>query len=280
MKILMLAASAAVLLAAPGLSHAQDEHHDGGRAGGGQGRAPAQQPARPAAPAAPAPQAGGQPFRGGGQPQFQRGPEGGQGFHGQAGQGQPGGGFRPENLPGGQGGFRPQGFQNGQGGNFRPQNLPGGQGGVRPQGFQNGQPGRGGDLRPDGGFRGGVQGPRDQGSRDQGGFRGDGFRGGGERGFDHGGGRAFGYGGRQYFRYHAEPYRYPGGYYGWANHGWRRGEWLPQVFINSGYFIDDWSDFGLWQPDYGYEWIRVGYDAVLVNLADGQVADVVPGVYY
>jgi len=52
------------------------------------------------------------------------------------------------------------------------------------------------------------------------------------------------------------------------------------VFINSGYFIDDWSDFGLWQPDYGYEWIRVGYDAVLVNLADGQVADVVPGVYY
>jgi Ni/Co efflux regulator RcnB len=52
------------------------------------------------------------------------------------------------------------------------------------------------------------------------------------------------------------------------------------VFISSAYYIEDWYDFGLWQPSYGYEWIRVGADAVLVNLANGQIVDVVPGVYY
>jgi Ni/Co efflux regulator RcnB len=44
--------------------------------------------------------------------------------------------------------------------------------------------------------------------------------------------------------------------------------------------INDWYDFGLWEPDYGYEWIRVGADAVMVDTSSGEVVDVVPGVYY
>jgi Ni/Co efflux regulator RcnB len=254
MKKLALAASAALLVALPGLSLAQEHHEDGGHPGGGGAtHAPASALQTPrSAPTQGGGQVGGQQFHGGGQPQFQRGPENGQGFHGQFG-GQPPSGSSTQGPSAGQNGYRPQGFANGQlGGGYHPQGAPRGQGGSRPQGFAGGDPGRGGGYG-------------------QGGFHGGGGR---------PGAQPFGYGGHQYFRYQAAPYRYPGGYYGWANHGWRRGEWLPSVFIASTYFINDWYDFGLWQPDYGYQWIRVGADALLINLADGQVVDVVPGVYY
>jgi hypothetical protein len=212
MKKMMFAASAALLIAAPGLSLAQDEHHEGGHPGGGAPHAVSAPPSRPVGPPAGAPA-----------------------YHPPTA-GQPGGGYHPQGPVAGQPGYNP-GYH-AQGPVF-----PGGQGGYRPQPGQFG-------YRP-----GGYGAPR-------------------------AGGQAFGYGGRQFFRYRAAPYRFPGGYYGWANHAWRRGEWLPPVFITSSYFINDWYDFGLWQPNYGYEWIRVGADAVLVNLADGQVIDVVPGVYY
>ena len=94
------------------------------------------------------------------------------------------------------------------------------------------------------------------------------------------GAQAFSYGGRQFYRYRASPYAYPHGFYGWAHHDWRRGEWLPSVFIAENYFINDWYDFGLYEPEYGYEWIRVGADALLIDVSTGAVMDVVPGVYY
>jgi hypothetical protein len=185
-------------------------------------------------------------------------PQGAPAYHPQGG---PPGGYHTQGgptFPGGQGGYRPQA---GQPSYHQPggPTFPGGQGGYRPQ------PGQPGYRQP--GFQGGQPG---------GGYHG-GFNPGGPV---RSGGQSFGYGGHQFFRYQAPAYRFPGGYGGWANHAWRRGEWLPPVFIASTYFINDWYDFGLWQPDYGYEWIRVGVDAVLVNLADGQVVDVVPGVYY
>ncbi len=241
MKTLTLAASAVLLLAAPGLSLAQDEHHGEGRPGGGAHiQAPPAQAPRPAGP-----RQGGPALHNQGPPQFHGGqPQGGQP---QGGQVQERRSF--QDRPGFQGGERPQGLAGGGQPN----------GANRPQGFVNGQAGRG-DFRPDDGRRGGGFNPGERAPRP--------------------GSQAFGYGGHQYFRYRAAPYRFPGGYYGWSNHSWRRGEWLPPVFITSSYFINDWYDFGLWQPDYGYQWIRVGADAVLINLADGQVVDVVPGVYY
>jgi len=222
MKTLVLAASAALLLAAPGLSLAQDDHHhDGGHPGGG----PDSHAPRPAGPPA---------------------------------------AERPGAAPGGA--FHPQGFATGQPAR-----------GDRPQGFVG---------APQPNINGGRPGPQFSGQVAGGyraaapGGRGAYYAQGGDRGGGRPGAQPFGYGGRQYFRYRAAPYRFPGGYYGWADHAWRRGEWLPPVFITSGYFINDWYDFGLWQPDYGYQWIRVGADAVLVDLADGQVVDVVPGIYY
>jgi Ni/Co efflux regulator RcnB len=235
MKKAILAATAALLIAAPAIGVAQDNHHEGGgRPSGGAPAAhpPGAAPAHTVGPPQSAPQFHGAPPQDlhGGQPNAQV-------FHPQgAGGFQPGGAPRPQfNQP--NGGYRPQGFANGQ---------P--QGAYHPQGFANGQPGRGYAAQDGRTQRLGAQ--------------------------------PFGYGGHQFFRYRAAPYRFPGGYYGWANHSWRRGEWLPSVFITSSYFINDWYDFGLWQPDYGYQWIRVGADAVLINLADGQVVDVVPGVYY
>jgi len=94
------------------------------------------------------------------------------------------------------------------------------------------------------------------------------------------GAEAFAVGGRTFYRYRAAPYAFPGGYGGWNHHYWRRGEFLPSVFFLPNYFIGDYWDYGLWAPDYGYQWIRVGADALLINLATGQVVDVVPGVYY
>jgi Ni/Co efflux regulator RcnB len=213
MRRLLFAASAALVLALPGLSLAQDEHpHEGG----GRPEAGARPQGAPhAPPAAPSPRsAAPQPGHG----LYQTAPLG----RGPVSQAQ---GGRP--------------FQSGP-----PPRAP-----QDNRGFAGGQ--------PPGGYRNGGSPP------------------GGRAGS-----QAFAYGGHQYFRYRAPPYRFPGGYYGWANHNWRQGEWLPSPFITSAYFINDWYDFGLWQPDYGYEWIRVGADAVLVNLTNGQVVDVVPGVYY
>ena len=183
-----------------------------------------------------------------------------------------------QGQPGGQ-----QRFQ-GQPQQFRPQGAPAyqgqAQGQARSPGYaapqaQGQQPYRAqaGAPRPQG-YAGDPRTQAYRGAPGSGGFAA------GRNGAPRAGGQPFSYNGRSFFRYRSQPYRYPDQYRGWENHGWRRGEWLPSIFINPYYFIDNYYDYSLWQPDYGYQWIRVGVDAVLINLATGQVADVVPGVYY
>jgi Ni/Co efflux regulator RcnB len=159
--------------------------------------------------------------------------------------------FQRPQFPGGQGGYRPQPGQPNYRQPIAPQAAAPAQGRSNFQGQGQGQGGYRpqGEYQPQGGYRaqGGVQA--------QGGFRQQG-----------------GPGGQNY-----RPGGRPGG---WDHHYWRRGEFLPSVFFLSDYYINDWYDFGLWEPDYGYQWIRVGYDALLINLATGQVVDSVPGVYY
>jgi Ni/Co efflux regulator RcnB len=199
------------------------------------------------------PPAGGQPH-GGGAPQQAAPPRPAPQYHAPAG----GSGYRPQGVaqPQGQpGGYRPQGAG-------QPQGQPGG---YRPQGAYQlqGQPG---GYRPQGGQPGGYRvGPGNN----------PGYRGGPRPGAI-----PFNWGGRSFYRYRAEPYRYPSGYGAWARHGWRRGEFLPSFFFLPNYYISDYWAYGLWEPDYGLQWIRVGADALLINLATGEVVDVVPGVYY
>lgn len=71
---------------------------------------------------------------------------------------------------------------------------------------------------------------------------------------------------------------------GWkAPGGWRgyrrpvRGWTLPSYWIGGGFWISDWSSWGLSSPPYGYNWVRYYDDAVLVD-RNGRVWDSVSGV--
>lgn len=279
-RLLVATAALSTLLAAPltALAQEQEHHHDGGRWSGGQTPAPPQnRPAPQPAPAPPAP------------PQFRAPP---------APMAAPQGGYRPD----GRGDVRAQGhdwrtqpqFQGqSQGqyqGQYQAQPRPG------PDAYRNdgrGQPGGAPGYRPDPGrtpqgYRPGTELNRGEGDRRDG-YRGDAYRSwdrdhrddrGGYRGGPRPGAAPFAYQGRTYYRYRVEPYRFPYQYRSWDHHYWRRGEYLPRVFFLPNYFIGDWWAYGLWEPDYGYQWIRVGADAVLVDMATGEVVDVVPGVYY
>jgi len=179
--------------------------------------------------------------------------------------GPPGGGYHPPT----QGAYRAQ-----------PQTYQGAQPGYRQQGDAPVQ----GRYQAQGGYQSQAR-PAYQGQQTSRGAPGayqQGYQGRGapvERG-PRPGAQAFAYGGRSFYRYHASPYAFPGGYGGWDHHYWRRGEFLPSVFFLPNYFISDYWSYGLWAPDYGYQWIRVGADALLINLATGEVVDSVPGVYY
>jgi len=93
-----------------------------------------------------------------------------------------------------------------------------------------------------------------------------------ERDFD----RRFGYRGRYFTAVRAPVFAYPRG---WAYRRWAVGAYLPLFFIASPYIVD-WEWIGLPPPPPGYEWVRYGPDALLVNRFTGPVLDVVYGVFY
>ena len=92
-----------------------------------------------------------------------------------------------------------------------------------------------------------------------------------------GGGERFSYRGRDFFRFRTTPYSWPRGY---SYRAWAPRQILPSLFLSQQYYLDDFYSYGLDQPPYGYEWVRVGQDALLVNLYTGEILDVVPGVFY
>jgi Ni/Co efflux regulator RcnB len=78
-------------------------------------------------------------------------------------------------------------------------------------------------------------------------------------------------------RFHHGAYVRPAG---WYAHRWVYGETLPVAWYGSNYWIVDFSLFGLIYPPYGYEWIRVGDDALLVDIDTGIILRVDYGVFY
>jgi Ni/Co efflux regulator RcnB len=68
----------------------------------------------------------------------------------------------------------------------------------------------------------------------------------------------------------------PGFYY----HHWRYGEFLPGGWFGADFWINDWGDYDLPVPPYGYEWVRVGADALLVDTYSGEVVSTVYGLFY
>jgi Ni/Co efflux regulator RcnB len=56
---------------------------------------------------------------------------------------------------------------------------------------------------------------------------------------------------------------------------WRRGGFLPPYYRS--WTVDDFSRYRLRRPPYGYHWIRVGEDYLLVSDRTGLIFDVIPG---
>lgn len=68
--------------------------------------------------------------------------------------------------------------------------------------------------------------------------------------------------------YHIGPYHGPVGF---EYRRFRYGEILPRMFWAPEYLLSDYWLFGLDVPPVGYEWVRYGPDALLVDMNTGEV---------
>jgi hypothetical protein len=79
-------------------------------------------------------------------------------------------------------------------------------------------------------------------------------------------------------------YAWRGGYWspppGYYYRQWGYGDRLPYGWYDEQWYIDDYYYYDLPVPPYGYEWVRVGPDALLVDLDEGTVVESVYGLFY
>ena len=73
------------------------------------------------------------------------------------------------------------------------------------------------------------------------------------------------------------PYHPPRGF---QYRRWAYGDILPGIFWAQDYWLTDYWLFGLDVPPVGYEWVRYGPDALLVNITTGEVIQVVYGRFF
>jgi Ni/Co efflux regulator RcnB len=76
--------------------------------------------------------------------------------------------------------------------------------------------------------------------------------------------------------YHIGPFHPPRG---WAPRRWSYGEVLPRPYWAAPFLIADYWLFALEVPPVGYEWVRDGSDALLVNTGNGEILQVEYGVF-
>lgn len=118
------------------------------------------------------------------------------------------------------------------------------------------------------------------------------WQGRGDRGAPSGGPPAFGRGGpragpdryRSYERNRRAERQFRVGAYpwpsGWGYRRWRYGQYLPPVFFDEHYRIDDYGDFGLPYPPPRCVWVRYGPDALLVDENTGEIIQVIYGIFF
>ena len=78
-------------------------------------------------------------------------------------------------------------------------------------------------------------------------------------------------------------YRYSGYYrpqVGFYSHNWGFGEFLPRGWYGPDYLMNDWWSYGLPYPPLGYDWVRVGDDALLIDPYTGRVVQVVRSLFW
>jgi Ni/Co efflux regulator RcnB len=66
---------------------------------------------------------------------------------------------------------------------------------------------------------------------------------------------------------------------GWTGRQWAYGQILPRAYWAAPYIIGDYWLFALEVPPAGYEWVRDGADAILVNVDTGEILQVEYGVF-
>ncbi|HTV96457.1 MAG TPA: RcnB family protein [Steroidobacteraceae bacterium] len=76
--------------------------------------------------------------------------------------------------------------------------------------------------------------------------------------------------------YSIGPWRPP---HGWVARRWVYGQILPRAYWAAPYLIGDYWLFALEVPPVGYEWVRDGNDALLVNMTTGEILQVEYGVF-
>ena len=82
---------------------------------------------------------------------------------------------------------------------------------------------------------------------------------------------------RSHQRYRYGYYRPPIGFY---SHSWGFGEYLPRGWYGSSYLLNDWWSYDLPFPPPGYDWVRVGDDAVLIDRFTGRIVQVVRYLFW
>ncbi|GAB3628687.1 RcnB family protein [Pandoraea terrae] len=63
----------------------------------------------------------------------------------------------------------------------------------------------------------------------------------------------------------------------WAHKPWRRGDRIPYDYRGRNYVIENWRPYGLPPPPYGYQWVGVGSDYLLISVRSGIIAQIVIG---
>jgi len=77
-------------------------------------------------------------------------------------------------------------------------------------------------------------------------------------------------------RYAIGPYHPPRG---WHDRRWVYGEILPRVYWSAPYVLSDYWLFSLEIPPPDCEWVRVGHDALLVDMRSGEVLEAVYDIF-
>jgi Ni/Co efflux regulator RcnB len=67
---------------------------------------------------------------------------------------------------------------------------------------------------------------------------------------------------------------------GYYHRHWGYGDYLPRGWFGSDFWIGSYWFYGLPIAPFGFAWVRVGPDAVLVNLYTGLVVEVVYGLFW
>ncbi|MFM1959746.1 MAG: hypothetical protein RL588_1263 [Pseudomonadota bacterium] len=79
------------------------------------------------------------------------------------------------------------------------------------------------------------------------------------------------------YRYRGDPWSPPPGF---SYRRWSYGEVLPWTWWTPRYRIDSWWVYGLPVPPVGYAWVRLGRDAVMVDLWTGRIVQVAFSLFW